>query len=115
MGSGKVPRLRACHVPLAGITYDNAAAERDVIVPDVPRVEVVFTPEPAREGTEPTGFYPRAIVRVWYGNGCTEHSVLGPARAVPTHEQANALMRPLVNRWLKEKGWKRSDLMSTQE
>ncbi len=65
----------------------------------------VLTHELAREGNKPSGFYPKAHIFEDTGGTLVIHQVHGPAQSVSTRREADALMLPVLRRWLQEHGW----------
>ncbi len=82
---------------------------------NTPRVQVFLIAEPARQGTEHVGYRPKATVRVWGSGDVTEYRLDGPTTVFATKAEANATMRPLVYRYLQEKGWEHAEIVEAND
>lgn len=82
---------------------------------DHARVQVRLVPEPARPGTRPAGYRATAYVRVWDRAEFSEYRLDGPSTVVTTQQEANALIRPLVARYLREKGWEHAEILEAND
>jgi hypothetical protein len=72
-------------------------------------IHVVLAPDP-KDG-EPAKFYPRALVLVEVDGQLSVHHVYEDDRhVVDSRREANGIILPVVQRWLRNQGWRRYEV-----
>jgi len=56
------------------------------------------------------GYRAKAHVRVWKNDEMSEYRLDGPPGVVKTKQEANTIMRPLILKHLREKGWDHAEI-----
>lgn len=74
-----------------------------------PLIRVVLAADP--QGGSPATFYPRALVLAETDGQLAVHHVYEEDRhAVGSRKEANGIILPIVQRWLRNKGWRRYEI-----